>query len=96
MSLADSFLRTQKKRAKRALETGDMCQGRHIPSKPGAVSRRTKKARQARIGNRGHVSRATHSLEAGSSFPAYKKSAPSALWKPGTCVKGDTFPRSRE
>ncbi|MCL1845774.1 MAG: hypothetical protein FWF77_07710 [Defluviitaleaceae bacterium] len=26
----------------------------------------------ARIGHRGHVSAATHSLEAGNSFPAYK------------------------
>ncbi|MCL1844739.1 MAG: hypothetical protein FWF77_02435 [Defluviitaleaceae bacterium] len=32
-----------------------------------------KKARQARIGHRGHVSSATHSLEAGSSFLVYKK-----------------------
>ncbi|MCL1844561.1 MAG: hypothetical protein FWF77_01510 [Defluviitaleaceae bacterium] len=32
-----------------------------------------KKARQARIGHRGHVSAATHSLEAGSSFLAHKK-----------------------
>ncbi|MCL1845985.1 MAG: hypothetical protein FWF77_08790 [Defluviitaleaceae bacterium] len=29
----------------------------------------SKTARQARIGHRGHVSAATHSLEAGSSFP---------------------------
>ncbi|MCL1844671.1 MAG: hypothetical protein FWF77_02080 [Defluviitaleaceae bacterium] len=32
-----------------------------------------KKARQARIGHRGHVSAAARSLEAGSSFPAHKK-----------------------
>ncbi|MCL1844878.1 MAG: hypothetical protein FWF77_03140 [Defluviitaleaceae bacterium] len=31
------------------------------------------KARQARSGHRGHVSEATHSLEAVSNFPAYKK-----------------------
>ncbi|MCL1846196.1 MAG: hypothetical protein FWF77_09870 [Defluviitaleaceae bacterium] len=34
-----------------------------------------KKARQARIGHRGHMSRATHSLEAGSNFLAHKKNA---------------------
>jgi|GEM_PF-3986115 len=27
-----------KKRAKRALDTGDMCRSRRIPSKPGAIS----------------------------------------------------------
>ncbi|MCL1845968.1 MAG: hypothetical protein FWF77_08705 [Defluviitaleaceae bacterium] len=32
-----------------------------------------KKARQARGGNRGHMSAATHSLESGSNFPANKK-----------------------
>ncbi|MCL1845237.1 MAG: hypothetical protein FWF77_04980 [Defluviitaleaceae bacterium] len=32
-----------------------------------------KKARQARSGNRGHVSESAHSLEAGSSFLTYKK-----------------------
>ncbi|MCL1844725.1 MAG: hypothetical protein FWF77_02365, partial [Defluviitaleaceae bacterium] len=45
---------------------------RRIPSKPGAVYR-SKKARQARSGHRGHVSAATHSLEAGSSFLIHKK-----------------------
>ncbi|MCL1845512.1 MAG: hypothetical protein FWF77_06385 [Defluviitaleaceae bacterium] len=54
-----------------------------------------KKARQARGGHRGHVSAATHSLEAGRNFPAHKKSAPSARWTPGACVGGDTFSRSR-
>ncbi|MCL1845539.1 MAG: hypothetical protein FWF77_06525 [Defluviitaleaceae bacterium] len=34
---------------------------------------RNEKARQARIGHRGHVSAATRSLEAGSNFPAHKK-----------------------
>jgi len=34
---------------------------------------KNKKARQARGGNRGHVSVATHSLEAGSSFLAHQK-----------------------
>jgi len=50
VSLADSFFRPSlnaqiaiKKRAKRALDTGDMCRSRHIPSKPGAVSSPTKK-----------------------------------------------------
>ncbi|MCL1844716.1 MAG: hypothetical protein FWF77_02320 [Defluviitaleaceae bacterium] len=38
-----------------------------------------KKARQARIGHRRHVSAATRSLEAGSSFLAHKKAACSAL-----------------
>ncbi|MCL1844626.1 MAG: hypothetical protein FWF77_01850, partial [Defluviitaleaceae bacterium] len=32
-----------------------------------------KKARQARIGHRGHVSEAAHALEAGSCFPEQKK-----------------------
>ncbi|MCL1846094.1 MAG: hypothetical protein FWF77_09345 [Defluviitaleaceae bacterium] len=32
-----------------------------------------KKARQARSGHRGHVSKSAHSLEAGSSFLAHKK-----------------------
>ncbi|MCL1846217.1 MAG: hypothetical protein FWF77_09975 [Defluviitaleaceae bacterium] len=31
------------------------------------------KARQARIGHRGHVSKSTHSLEAGNRFPAHEK-----------------------
>ncbi|MCL1845572.1 MAG: hypothetical protein FWF77_06695 [Defluviitaleaceae bacterium] len=33
----------------------------------------SKKARQARIEHRGHVSESAHSLEAGSNFPARKK-----------------------
>ncbi|MCL1844942.1 MAG: hypothetical protein FWF77_03465 [Defluviitaleaceae bacterium] len=32
-----------------------------------------KKARTARNGHRGHVSKSAHALEAGSSFPAQKK-----------------------
>jgi len=32
-----------KKRAKRAMDTGDMCQRRRVPSKPGAVSLPAKK-----------------------------------------------------
>ncbi|MCL1845922.1 MAG: hypothetical protein FWF77_08475 [Defluviitaleaceae bacterium] len=44
-----------------------------VLSKPGAVSCFTIKARTARSGHRGHVSAATHSLEAGSRLPAYKK-----------------------
>ncbi|MCL1844415.1 MAG: hypothetical protein FWF77_00735, partial [Defluviitaleaceae bacterium] len=75
-------------RAKRAVGTGGMCRRRRVPSKPEAVSRFAKKARQARIGNRGHVSAATRSLEAGSGFPVRKKSAPSAQWEPGACVGG--------
>ncbi|MCL1844886.1 MAG: hypothetical protein FWF77_03180 [Defluviitaleaceae bacterium] len=50
-----------------------MCRNRRIPSKPEAVSRNTKKARQARSGHRGNVSAATHSLEAGGRFPERKK-----------------------
>ena|GEM_PF-6365890 len=68
-----------------------MCRSRHIPSKPEAISRpikkrvgechsptlflQNKKARTARIGHRGHVSAATHSLEAGNSLPEQKKAA---------------------
>ncbi|MCL1845954.1 MAG: hypothetical protein FWF77_08635 [Defluviitaleaceae bacterium] len=32
-----------------------------------------KKARQARIGHRGHMSESARSLEAGSNFPVHKK-----------------------
>ncbi|MCL1844422.1 MAG: LD-carboxypeptidase [Defluviitaleaceae bacterium] len=35
-----------------------------------------KKARQARIGHRGHMSKSAHSLEAGNSFPTHKKNPP--------------------
>ncbi|MCL1845873.1 MAG: hypothetical protein FWF77_08210, partial [Defluviitaleaceae bacterium] len=59
-------------RAKRAVGTGGICRRRHVPSKPRAVSP-PKKARQARNGHRGHVSKATHSLEAGSRFRTPKK-----------------------
>jgi len=39
-----------KKRAKRALDTGDMCRRQRVPSKPGAISRLIKKrAKNARI-----------------------------------------------
>ncbi|MCL1846293.1 MAG: hypothetical protein FWF77_10360 [Defluviitaleaceae bacterium] len=34
---------------------------------------RNEKARQARIGHRGHVSESAHSLEAGSNFLAHEK-----------------------
>ncbi|MCL1844759.1 MAG: hypothetical protein FWF77_02535, partial [Defluviitaleaceae bacterium] len=33
------------------------------------------KARQARSGHRGHMSKSAHSLEAGSNFPAHEKTA---------------------
>ncbi|MCL1844849.1 MAG: hypothetical protein FWF77_02990 [Defluviitaleaceae bacterium] len=40
---AGSNFPAHKKRAKRAMDTGDMCRRRHIPSKPGAISRPIKK-----------------------------------------------------
>ncbi|MCL1845038.1 MAG: hypothetical protein FWF77_03955, partial [Defluviitaleaceae bacterium] len=37
--------------------------------------REIEKARQARSGHRGHMSKSTHSLEAGSNFLAHKKTS---------------------
>ncbi|MCL1844531.1 MAG: phosphoribosylanthranilate isomerase [Defluviitaleaceae bacterium] len=57
----EKYILELKKRAKRAMGTGEMCRGRGVLSKPDAVARR------------GHVSELARSLEAGCSFHAHEK-----------------------